>query len=441
MSFGSRNRLTLRARGRMVVMATSVAAALVALPTAPARAVDARSVTIDGTVALGTAAFRAQGFLHGLNTNTNTAKVSALTPQNWRVSNNDNYDRAKSYGAKVTWVVSDSCTKILGPVTYQNCVANLVSGSISGNRPVDYWDVWNEPDHEGVLTSAQILDYFRITINQIRAIDPNAKIEGPSLAVYDDSGACNKIDLKCFLDYILNQQLKVDVLSWHEIIDKTGAQVKPTDIGAHITAARALVAARPGLLNTNPLYHVGEYSDSQNYAAPGWTVAWMRYLEENDVDAGIRACWDATEAGTTYSTCSDGLDGLLARDNTTERPIYWVHRVYAGLKGSRVATSHSNTDTVAYGAKDPTHSELGGLIGRWSVGTVNPAANVTVTMKVPYALSQMHLTVYRFQNGVFTQPSPLVITSNQLVSVTSGQVVFTLSNFVDGDAYSVELVP
>jgi hypothetical protein len=413
-----------------------------------AYALPARTITVNANTVLGTATFREQGFLHTINSTTDHATVAALSPKFWRINSDTRYDLAKSYGAKVVWVVSDSCDPnaiiFVGQAAWDNCVVNLATThSPTSARPVDYWDLWNEPDHNGVWTSAQILTLLKAAHNDIRSVTSTAKIMGPGLAVYNDSGACNKIDMKCFLDYAVANSLKIDALSWHEIIDGAGAQVLPTAIAGHIASARALVAARPTLLAPSPEYHVGEFTDSQNFTVPGWSVAWLKFLEDANVDGATLGCWDTsdTPGGTTYNGCVDGLNGLLQSDEITTRSTYWVHKMYAGIGNQRVQTTTDNNDTVGYGGRNDSAKELTAMVGRWSVGTVNGPSTTTVKFNVPssYALSSMHYTVYRIPN-TFGAVTPTLFASG-VVSVTAGVATLTIASMNDGDAYTFDLYP
>jgi hypothetical protein len=430
------------------MMTAAAVAAAIALP-APAQATITRTVTINANTVLGASTFREQGFIHAINASTAVTKVDLLKPKFWRVNNDDRYDRAKARGAQVSWTVSDSCDPnaiiFLGQPAWEACITDLVNTHKPGTaRPVDFWEIWNEPDHNGVWTSSQILTLFKAAHNDIRAVDPNAKIIGPSLAVYNDSGACNKIDLKCFLDFAVANSLKFDWLSWHEIITSAGAQVQPTDIAGHLASARALVAARPGLLQPNPKYWIGEFTDSTNFTVPGWSVAWLKYLEDSNVDAATLACWDTSDVGggATYSGCNTGLNGLLQSDETTERSTYWVHRFYALIGSSRVSSTSTNTDTVGYGGRNDNNRELTALVGRWSIGTVNAASSTTTNFNVPssYGLSSMHYTVYRIPNTFGAMSAPTLQASGT-VAVTGGVASLTVATMNDGDAYFYDLYP
>ncbi|MHB8508873.1 MAG: hypothetical protein ACYDGR_09530 [Candidatus Dormibacteria bacterium] len=405
-------------------------------------------MTIDGNTVLGAATLREQGFLHAVQSTDDHATIAALSPKLWRINNDSRYDLAKSFGAKVTWVVGDSCNPdaiiFIGQAAWEACIVNLVqTHSPTSARPVDYWDVWGEPDHDGVFTSSQILTIFQLAHNDIRSVDPRAQIVGPDLASYDDSGTCNKIDMKCFLSFVNTNRLEFDVLAWNEIIDRSGNQITPPQVATHFSSARALVASMPGLVNPTPKYFVEEYSDSRNFTVPGWTVAWLKAFEDNNSDGATRACWDTQDSagGATYSGCNAGLNGLLQSDGISKRALYWVHDSYAAYTGNRVSSTGSSTDTVGYGSRKDSTRELTALVGRWSVGTVNPVANVTTTFKVPssYGLSSMHYTIYRIPNQLYAV-NP-VLYSSGTVPVSGGQAVLTVSSMADGDAYTFDLFP
>ncbi|MHB8508872.1 MAG: hypothetical protein ACYDGR_09525 [Candidatus Dormibacteria bacterium] len=423
-----------------------------------------RCLTVKANEILGPVTLREQGFLHGIDANANRSVVSALRPHYWRVNSNDTYDQAKSYGAQVTWVISDSWREQYGisgqgiqavpppwsafPI-YDSFVKTLVSQhSRTSRRPVDFWDIWPESTNGPTGTSSQILDTFRHAYLDIRQADPTARIGGPSLGVFAEipypllsptfpnQSSWHDIDYRTFLDFAAANNLRFDVISWEEILAFDGSDSRPEDVGQHASWLRQQIAARPSL--GTPRLHINEYSNADNFHVPGWTVAWLEAMERANVDWGSRACWDSQDSpsGPTYSGCSLGVDGLLQADEKTPMPLYWVHESYASMSGDRVSTASSSADTVAYATRDDHSRKIVILAGRYGGKKAAGTSPVGVLIEMPEGVKRAQVEVVRIpdQSGALAAP---IFVSSRIAAVEQGHIDLTLPAFDMGDAYRV----
>lgn len=82
-------------------------------------------------------------------------------------------------------------------------------------RKVEYWQLWNEPDLTFFWNNnnpEKYYEFYSKTVRTIKAIDPTAKVGGPSAANgYNPGGAY----LDGLLDYCKKTNTPIDFISWH----------------------------------------------------------------------------------------------------------------------------------------------------------------------------------------------------------------------------------
>lgn len=438
---------------------------------------DAACVVADGSKLRGSADLRAQGFLHGLTSTTDAARVEALKPQHWRLADEATYDLARAHGARITWVISDSwwqatCengqTRCPMPPwqnweLYDSFVRSLVLQSIGSNRPVDYWDVVNEPPSKqtGSGTPEQYYEQLRHAHDAIRTVDPDAKIVAPSLTTYADvlppeghRSSKRNLELKTFLDFAVANNLRFDAISWHENTgnpEEPFPTRRPSDIVGHVAQARALLTKYPAL---GPVeIHINEYSPLRSRNIPGWVTGWIAGLEDADVDASMRTCWAENEPGKAkYTGCRPFgmLDGLLERDERTPRPAYWVYESYADMTGDRLRTSTNDPTVSVFATTDDAARQMRLLVGRHERCTAAtnpdcihtetlPTRSIDVRLRLPWQrVARAEVRKITNQAGSMPEAPPVV------TSVEHGPDSWTtihLPDVVDGDAYAIIVRP
>jgi hypothetical protein len=408
-----------------------------------------------------------QGFLHGLDAGAPDDLVRALHVRNWRVNSVASYERARALGAEsITWVISDSW-RSSDPTTggagfgfggqglvpaaaalplYDEFVKNLVRWSIESGHPVTYWDVFNEPNNGYVGTRDMLLLTFEHAFASIRSVDPAAKVVGPSLSGFlatrpqpPDPAWAHDLDLTGFLDDISAKQLDYSAVSWHEIPGAVGSTVisgGPHVAVGDVATMRTMLAER-GL--TALAVHVNEYGGPADFAIPGWGVAWFAALEEAHVDVANRACWDSSDVvgGPTHSGCTAGVDGLFLSDGSPT-PLYWVHRAYAEMTGTRLAVSVADAGTALLATRAAS-GEIQILVGRHSNDGGLSTADVPLDVQLGDTAGSARVAVRRIprQQGALSSPTDA---STQELPVSDGRVRLLLPAVADGDAMIVSVV-
>lgn len=431
--------------------------------------------TVNVASTKGTALLRAQGFQNGQAIGASDAAV--LRPQFWRVGvtppDYTLFDSARASGAKVIALMSDAWfAATYDPATsrarapwidwnaYRAWVRTYAKALINSGHKPDYWDVQNEAGLPGYLTEAATaqwtpinqLEQYAIAYQEIRALDPAAKLVGPSIATFTVvAGRPLTLDLKTFLDYVKATGIQLGAIAWHEVSpgNYTGdTTALPVAIAYHVDTVRSMIAARN---LGNPEILITEYGAQEMHLIPGWTVGYLTNLEKANVDGANRTCW-VTPSYPTYNECaSRSLGGLLTGDGTQRLANYWVHAFYGSMRGSRVATRTSTASMSTYAVTD-SDGTVRVLLGRHeqctpslpfgcALGLSTPTTkNVTLDVDAAAAVSQWRVTVNRIPSTTAPMPAPTPVLDTVMTS-SAGRVHIPLTAVNDGDALTVTLTP
>ncbi|MHB1486660.1 MAG: fibronectin type III domain-containing protein [Acidimicrobiales bacterium] len=441
-------------------------------------------VNVDANSVGGLAQRRASGFLEAnistSGTVTDPSLLSALGVTNWR-GDTDYQDSSKSFstaeqylsGAKLTEVISDDWYQdnydpsLGGPPTpwsnwsaYSSFVSQLVSYDQAHGLTPDYWEVQNEPgtgyyppSEASSWTVANQLAQYKVAYQAIKAVDPTAKVIGPSVGTFYPAHAQGQttsyLDLETFLQFAQANNVVPDAVAWHEIGDSPAVgnlDIQPYNIVRHVDQARAVMAGL-GLGNIPIL--INEYQNRLDNQIPGWTVGNIAAIEQADVFGG-RACYDDTYNGTAYNQCGvPGFDGLFAPDGQTPLANYWVYLAYAQATGRVVASSTTNAKVSAFATRDDSTGTIHVLIGRHETcagASYGPCSSVTppnpepltLNIALPGGSGPYSVSVKDIPNQRGAMPNGAVAVSGTASSMTSdGHLLVTIPSVADGDAYVV----
>jgi hypothetical protein len=470
-----------------VVLSSVVLAATITAPITTAHADPCGQqeicIQVDGRSQRGPARLPAQGFLWSIASTNDPAMVAALRPQHWRLADTKEvYDRAKRYESRVTVMLSDFWYGATNDAKkggaqppwnnwsqYAEFIKSVVRQYRDLGKPVDYWDIQNEPGGDYVWTccrgtTQQLLDQYRVAHDAIRSVDPEARIVGPSLGAFADGPGQDRswpFDLERFFRFVEFWGLRFDAISWHEISapppgakDRSIFITSPRDVIDHIARVRKLLAAHPRV--GKPEILINEYGVPSSRLLPGWTAGWLGAFEQANVDGANRACAMAIDtAGRSYSECARGvLDGLLIGDEKTPQANYWVHRAYADMTGERLATSSSDDAVTAFATAGPDGT-VRVLLGRHKSCTrsVNsectepssatpPPKPAKLTVSLPGTPTSVRVSIRRIPNVRGPMRAPIDVQSSPATGdVVDGALTVNLDAVADGEAYVVTVRP
>jgi hypothetical protein len=393
------------------VLASAALSTSVSLPSRTrAMAADAQQVYVDLPTTVGEPTYAATGFLHGLNRDGSQPADSLLMPLKPRLFREggslapgggwakggyvgyrnrwqevvDNYNRVcrPPYEAEVVIVMSDLwgaegvTLKPSDPypgdggdwTSYEQFVRQVVADvKAAGMDPAKVqYEIWNEPDYGNVYFARpkeQYEETWRRGVRLIRALDPGARIEGPTFTRLTTSGTGGHMDE--WLDMVVASDTAPDILSWHAIIS---GQIQDSVEEARL--ARGLLSER-GLEGVK--LEINEYLPAAQFN-PGYAAWYISRLERAGIDYAALAI---------YGPCctSPVLDGLLTEQSGELRTagLWWVYERYASIAGRLVCTTPSR-DVDATAGADPDHRYVRVLLGN-KVGRGGEVGPVSVTIR------------------------------------------------------------
>lgn len=409
-------------------------------------------MTVDATRPVGPADRAASGILHSVAPGPSAADMARLGVTSFRgvpaccTHGLDwtEWDAATGSGSRpaTTLILSDMWSEGQGgrPATpwsdwaaYSRWVSATVRYVLSTGRRPTYWEVYNEPDSPGAyypaaeagsVTTGLVLQQFLAAYRAIKAVDPGARVIGPSLSRLDAPY------LAAFVAFAAAHGIRLAALTWHE-------NGPPSLIASDVAYARRLLSARPATAGV-PI-DINEYGARALAEIPGWDVAYLSALTAARVDSAGRSCWSGG--------CWDAsLDGLLTAAGRP-RPVYFARLAYAAMTGSMVATSSSG-GLSSLASWDPARRQLLALVGR-AVGVTTRRRPVAVSIRVilPFPSSHVRVRVAEIAGAEPASPSSgaeavsdTAETSSRL-GPSSSTVTVRLPAFADGDAYTVEITP
>jgi len=449
-------------------------------------------ILADATTTGATISHIGSGLLNSLSP-TMPSTLAPLHIQNWRLgvgpdSNNPNdwywgnYDAAVAAGAQVTMVISDAWYEATNngcgtPSTtcgaetpwsnlawYQSWVQQFVQAVESTGRHPAYWDVQNEPDAEHVpgdyfdtqnaetATVPNLLSQFGAAYAGIRAADPSAKIDAPSVSYYLATPYETSLDMQTFLNYSVANNLDWNVIAWHENGTTHNWAVWPSEeIQSDVTQTEAEIAARPSL--GNPAIALTEYGYQPSLNLPGEIAGELAAIEPSGLTYAVRSCSYSAADSSVANGCVDSpitLDGLLLSNGSTTG-VYWVYDTYAAMTGKLISSTPSDYTFSSVGTITSA-GDVTLLIGRHqsctysnnanctqSASATPAAANVPVTVGLPWT-GLANIAVQEIPDSIGAVSGPTSVSSST-VDVSGGKVSVTIPSFSDGAAYIVTVKP
>jgi hypothetical protein len=222
--------------------------------------------------------------------------------------------------------------------------------------------VWNEPDMPiffGMWPGNSKENFylvFKEAHDVIREkLGYEVKIAGPTFSFLNS-------DFEGFMQFAKENQLRVDVLSFHMLYQKDS---KLDGAMNRVKELRSLYVDEGNAFESVGLkeIHVNEYlrADRQN-SRPGSILNFLRKLEQSGVDRASRACWadpsipcvGFTCMGAyfiaewfTPGTCRDGSINGLVNKKKQVRASWWAYKSYVDGVDSRTKAESSSVNITA----------------------------------------------------------------------------------------------
>ncbi len=325
------------------------------------------------------------GFLHFNELETLKSNISELKPKFWRfgaklkentpkrkqqvnilLKNNiipilvlsDIYDEEHWYKERGGWIrPSDN------PKPFTALVKNLYKEL--GYKVV--FDVWNEPNLKEVWggTREEYFKTFKAAHDALRSSvgGEKALITGPSISAYD------KEYLDSFLKYCYENNIRLDILNWHDL----GTQTDAVKLQNHVQEARELLKKYPNL-GVNKIY-IPEIVGLKEQFNPLTVFTYLYFLEKSNASGGCKACWDNPDIAGENSCWNNSMDGIFNSEGNP-RASWWVYKFYANSLDKRLSSNASQKNLISVSYLNSNNDLC--LI----VGNLNDATNYNLNVKI-----------------------------------------------------------
>lgn len=292
------------------------------------------------------------GFLHSFNDTAPSQKlIDELAPKYWRVGHGlstkyKNSSLKQIRGRKISSIVilSDfynpiGKTKWLPPNQNMHGYIALIDETYLryGNNVI--YDIWNEPNHPDFWkqSEGEYLTAFKVAHDRIRSLPggDSAWITGPSISYFD------KAFIERFLLFCSQNNIKLDILSWHDF--RTGKKIQ--QMRQDIKWARENWLKQYKSIGIKEI-HINEIIGQGDQYSPLISLMFFKALEEGGADGACKACW--WNNSKSLSNCyNNSLDGLID-NNGRPRSIWWAYKYYNMSTRTRIISTTNSEDLISF---------------------------------------------------------------------------------------------
>jgi hypothetical protein len=303
-------------------------------------------------------------------------------------------------------------------------VATVVGALRDTGLPMSY-DIWNEPDIEIFWTrginSVQYFQMWDTAVREIRRVDPDAVILGPSFAFTPER---RPGQWQTWLQHTRDAGTLPDWIANHTL----GVIDDPVTVGRSTLNALAANGIPPLPMSAN------EYqpADMQTANVLAWYLA--RFAQSDYANA-LRGNW--------VCCLTPNLTGLLTQTAAgwQRTGLWWTMRAYADMTGTLVATSEQVSGTAISAAKDADNQRAVAILGDIDGSTGPASVRFDGLASAPWLTvdGTVHVTVNRMPEQAPLSAPQVVF--EQDVSVSGGSVTVPLTIQQSNDAYAIYLTP
>ncbi|WP_081883622.1 RICIN domain-containing protein, partial [Glycomyces tenuis] len=304
---------------------------------------------------------------------------------------------------------------------WANFVATVVGELRDTGMPMSY-DIWNEPDIEIFWTrgvnSEQYFQMWDTAVREIRRVDPNADVLGPSFAYTPER---RPQQWQTWLEHTKTADTLPDWIANHTL----GEIDDPVSVGRSTLDALEANGIPPLPMTANEYQPAGMQTTN--------VLAWyLARFAQSDYTNALRGNW--------FCCLTPNLTGLLT-DNGQRTGLWWTMQAYAEMTGTLVSTSEQVGGTAISASKDSTAERAVAIIGDIN-GRTGPTTVVFDGLSsTPWLVvdGTVHVTVQRMPEQAPLNAPQVVF--EQDVDASSGSISVPVNFQQPNDAYAVYLTP
>jgi hypothetical protein len=275
------------------------------------------------------------------------------------------------------------------------------------------FELWNEPDNTWLAANGTFNAFWVRTYNQVRSLDPGARIQGPS---FSD----NISGMQSFLANAVATNTVPDVLSWHEL-ESSGKIAGDVTTVTNIEKSLG-ITPRP--------IAIEEYAAPAQVGIPGDLIGYIAQFERLGISNAELAFWNH------YGALGDLLTGTGGSPNAA----YWLYDWYGQMTGNMITVTPPGTPGTGLDGAASLNSagnQVSVIFGGGSGATA-----VTVN-----GLSAFGATAHVVLDHVVSQGRTTPVAAAQIQSTTAsypisnGSITVPVSNMNAADGYHLVVTP
>jgi hypothetical protein len=271
---------------------------------------------------------------------------------------------------------------------------------------------WNESDNTWNSANGTYEAFWTTTFRQIRSIDPNKPIQGPSFS--DNIG-----DMRNFLQNAVATNTVPDILAWHELS-------RSSKIAGDVATVQGIEDSLG--ISRRPIA-IEEYAAPSEVGLPGPLVGYISKFERLGIHDAELAFWNQSGA----------LGDLLTGRGGSPNAAYWLYTWYAAMTGTMVATTPpAQTGIDGFASVPSGNNQLSIVAGNCSgacavtvngLNSLNLGSTVNVKIEQTVSLGRtvassgpgtVSTATYTPSNGSISIPVTMAANNAYRITVTAG---------------------
>lgn len=377
------------------------------------------------------------GFLHYDDIRALQNNIIALQPKYWRVGwsykSVSDISYLRSFNITPILVLSDiyaypgkKNNKEWPHPLYTDRLKNIITAEYQKFKNTVIYDIWNEPFHQegfGDFDTEEYYQIFKKAHDIIRSLPGGEKalLTGPSFDRYDEK------EIEGFLNFCNKNNIRVDVLSWHEWRDQDYLK----DFSKDIKKLKEIILPKYSKVGIKKIV-LGEIINQYSQFSPSEILEVFRYLESNGIDGACKGCW--AESNGVFN-CNNSMNGLLNKDGKP-RSVWWAYKLYNQSIKNRVKFTSNYEHVSAFASYDNSGEYI--LINN---NSGNKVVNTKINLK---NLSSLHKNVKTLELKVYKIPETkelplenIVFYEKQSVKVSKEGATITIAEMSPKTLYYV----
>ena len=293
------------------------------------------------------------GFLHYDNIKSLEKNIRDVGPKYWRIGwsykSVEDITYLRSFGITPILVISDMYgypgkkdNKAWPHPLYTDRLTTVLTSEYKKFKNTVIYDIWNEPFHQdgfGDFDKEEFYKIFKKAHDIIRSFPGGDKalITGPSFDRFDEK------EMDDFLNFCNSNNVRVDILCWHEWRDQDYLK----DFSKDMIKLRTKILPKYSKVGVKKIV-LNEIINQYSMFSPSEVLQIFKYFEDNKIDGACKGCWAESDG---VFNCNNSMNGILDK-NGKPRSVYWAYKLYNQSFKNRVKDVSNYDQVEIFGSYD-----------------------------------------------------------------------------------------